>query len=140
MTQEQVNKIASYPTDSGFLIPDSLLLIPDISQSEDCSLSVDNSRKEKIPYQQILDMFHANCPSLSTVQILSDKRKSAIGSIWKMDERHRDMEFWRWYFQKIEASDFLTGRKKQGDWKADFDFTINKNKLIRIVEGTYDNR
>lgn len=40
--------------------------------------------------------------------------------------------------EKIKKSDFLTGRKK--DFIITFEFFINPNKFIKILEGFYDNR
>lgn len=39
---------------------------------------------------------------------------------------------------KVKKSDFLTGRKK--DFIITFEFFINPNKFIKILEGFYDNR
>lgn len=40
--------------------------------------------------------------------------------------------------EKVKKSDFLTGRKK--DFIITFEFFINPNKFIKILEGFYDNR
>lgn len=40
--------------------------------------------------------------------------------------------------EKVKKSDFLTGRKK--DFIINFEFFINPNKFIKILEGFYDNR
>ena len=84
--------------------------------------------------QKILDLYRECCPSLPDVRSMNEKRKKHINALVKafsMDEI-RDG------FQKAEASDFCKGLKT--DWKADFEFLINKNNMTKVLEGKYDNR
>lgn len=41
-------------------------------------------------------------------------------------------------FEKANASDFLCGCGERG-WKADFDWVMRDDRLIKILEGNYDN-
>ena len=41
-------------------------------------------------------------------------------------------------FEKANASDFLCGCGERG-WKADFDWVMRDDHLIKILEGNYDN-
>ena len=47
------------------------------------------------------------------------------------------LETWVKYFNYAGGSDFLMGVKT--DWKMDFDFLITKSKMLKIIEGKYDN-
>ena len=93
---------------------------------------------DRIPYDVIFDLFVELCPSLPSPRIRDDKRKSMIRSVWKMDNMHQSTDFFRWLFDKVEKSDFLTGRKT--DYRAGFDFVCSPRNLKKIVEGNYDNR
>lgn len=51
------------------------------------------------------------------------------------------LEGWKAVMDRVEASDFLTGRSEGGNgWKADIDFVLTASKWQKIVEGSYDNR
>tara|TARA_R110002167_G_scaffold19341_1_gene71498 strand:+ start:6705 stop:7394 length:690 start_codon:yes stop_codon:yes gene_type:complete len=73
---------------------------------------------------------------------LNDKRRSAInGCIKEMKSTRFDftlLQTWSDYFEHAEKSNFLMGENKDG-WKMSFDFVITKSKLLKIVEGEYDN-
>lgn len=112
--------------------------------SRDCHVTVTqqnknkNKNKEKdisicVDYQQIVDAYNETCVSLPHVTKLTDKRKRAIKSAlsdFSIDEI-KDC------FSRAERSDFLTGKSK--DWKAGFDWLINKANIVKVLEGNYDN-
>lgn len=91
-------------------------------------------RKETIPYQQIVDMYNDTCVSLPSVKSLSDKRKKAI----KARLNTYTIDDFKTVFEKTERSDFLTGRT--GQWSATFDWLLNENNMIKVLEGNYDNK
>lgn len=91
-------------------------------------------------YQQIAGAYNESFPELSNVIKVSQKRKAHINATIKEFKGHHDLEdlgVWRNLFGYISKSDFLMGRSS--DWSCDFDFLINKNNLLKIVEGKYDN-
>ena len=47
------------------------------------------------------------------------------------------LDGWRNALAKVEASDFLCGRKT--DWRCDLDFLLQKKSFTRLMEGFYDN-
>ena len=97
--------------------------------------------KNKGLYQLIVDEFNSKLSELGEVKVLSDKRKAWIkGSIKQMentDNNFSEIETWVKYFSYISNVDFLMGRKT--DFTASFDFLVNKNNLLKVVEGNYDN-
>jgi len=97
--------------------------------------------REKIPYQEIVEAYHEICLSLPTVAKMTEKRKARLRSAWLDDKRHQSVEFWRKVFSVVEKNDFLTGRTQSTErkWKSDFEWIINKNNLIKIIEGKYNN-
>ncbi len=93
-------------------------------------------KTEKVPYQKILSLYHTILPELPKVQTLTDKRKRYLKARWK---EHPDITWWeKVYMPKIRDSDFLMYGKDS--WRgADFDFIINSSKMVKILEGNYDN-
>ena len=91
---------------------------------------------EKTDYQEIIRIFHECCPSLSTIQKLTEGRRNKIklrlkemGSIEKMAE----------VFRRVEGSDFCKGNNERG-WKADFDWIMtNDSNWQKVLSGRYDN-
>ena len=98
------------------------------------SIKENTKRKETIPYQQIVDMYNDTCVSLPSVKSLSDKRKKSI----KARLNTYTIDDFKTVFEKTEHSDFLTGRT--GKWSATFDWLLNENNMIKVLEGNYDNK
>ena len=92
-------------------------------------------------YQLVVDEFNSKLSELGEVKVLSDKRKAWIkGTIKQMEKTDNDfskIETWVRYFNYVSEIDFLMGRKT--DFTATFDFLVNKNNLLKVVEGNYDN-
>ena len=92
--------------------------------------------KEKKNINNILsvcaDSFNSVCKSFPKVKVLSDGRKRAVKKL--IDSGIDLIEL----FERAEGSDFLTGRS--GSWKnCSFDWIINYNNALKILEGNYDN-
>ncbi len=54
-----------------------------------------------------------------------------------------DLRWWRQVFERMDVSDFLTGRKPSRDhpnWRADIDFALKPGNAGKVMEGKYDNR
>ena len=85
--------------------------------------------------QQVVDAYHSCCPSLPKVRELTDKRKKQIEN----RSKKYGLEDFKNVFTKAEQSDFLSGRS--GTWKScNFDWLINDSNMIKVLEGTYDNK
>lgn len=86
--------------------------------------------------QHIADLYNEYCPSLPRVQRISEQRKQKLKA--RIREFPED-EPWVELFQRVEASDFLTGRN--GEWTAcGFDWLLKESNIIKVLEGNYDNR
>ena len=83
-----------------------------------------------------MERARARCPSLPAPQKLTAGREAALRRAWK--ELGEDMTAWDAFLSRVEASDFLTGRKK--DWRATFDWILKPANFAKIQEGNYDNR
>ena len=116
---------------------------PEITQPKANHKPITNNHKlDNNICQLITDEYNDKLSELGSVKVLSDKRKAHIrASIKQFKNTEHDfskLETWTRLFVYISKSDFLMGRKT--DWSADFDFIINKSKLLKIVEGGYDNK
>jgi len=85
-------------------------------------------------YDKIKDMFNSIAVDLPKVKALSEARKKAINA--RVKEHGIDLV--REAFITAQESDFLCGRS--GDkWKASFDWIMNPNNFIKVIEGNYIN-
>ena len=107
--------------------------------------NVKNEKNEKNSnlHQQIADTWNEKFSNeLSAVSKLTAKRKSAInGCIKEMASTEFDfslLETWSRLFDHASRSNFLMGANKD-NWTMSFDFITTKSKLLKIVEGEYDN-
>ena len=106
----------------------------DIDKDIDKDINNISSKKIEIDYQEIINLYHENCPSLPKVTKITDARKKLINA------RLKDYSIGELVnaFCVAEASDFLTGRN--GKWKASFDWIMNTNNIVKILEGNYVNK
>jgi len=89
----------------------------------------------KTPYQEILDLYHENCPSLPKVRVITDTRKKKIADRWK--QYKGDIAVFTECFQKVSCSPFMQGNNKQG-WQATFDwFFQNDTNIAKVLEDKY---
>ena len=84
--------------------------------------------------ENILDLYHKYLPMLPKVKKLTPQRISYI------NKRIDDYSLQEVEAMLIEASksDFLTGKSK--DWKASFDWLMNPNNFLKVLEGNYANK
>lgn len=106
-------------------------------------LDTNNNDKNKnlygdTPYQNILDTYHASCPLLPKVKVMSDSRKAKVALRWK--EYKGDFAIFQECFSKAGASSFMSGNNQRG-WKADFEWFFDNDKNIaKVLEGKYDDK
>jgi hypothetical protein len=84
--------------------------------------------------QDVVTAYHNICKTLPKVQVLTDKRKRHLNARLKQ----YDLETFTELFTLAAKSDFLTGTA--GKWRANFDWLINENNIVKVLEGTYDNK
>ena len=97
------------------------------------SSSVSADRQSPFDYQSVVDCFNSVCISLPKVQKMTDKRRKAIRSAKKQLGEQTFAEL----FDKVEQSDFLTGRS--GAWSGcGFDWVLKPANLTKIIEGNYN--
>lgn len=80
----------------------------------------------------------------SQIQAVTDKRKRAVKKFIDFYRKQVNavdeaafLSAVREYFCRAVHSPFLTGQNERG-WRADFDFLMNENKALALLEGKYD--
>lgn len=89
--------------------------------------------KENFDFQAVISLFNSICTSLPKIQKLTENRKRNIRNA----DKQLNSDF-KSFFEKVERSDFLSGRKT--DWKASFDWILNPQNLVKVIEGNYENK
>lgn len=105
-------------------------------------IKIKNKKKERsetgVSPRVVVDLFNSTCQSkLAKVEKLSDKRKRSINTM--SHSLMLNISCWEKYFGQILTSDFLIGINDRG-WRADFDWLINQNNAIKVLEGKYEKR
>ena len=96
----------------------------------------EESNKTKISKaQQVVDLYNAICTSLPKVVRLTDKRRRAVRLIHDKGYTPEQLDE---AFRRAQASSFCAGQNDR-HWKADFDWLLNENNLVKVLEGKYDN-
>jgi hypothetical protein len=93
-------------------------------------------KEKEIPYNKIKDLYLTNCTLLPEIKDLTDKRKISIKARWK---KYYDLSIFENLFKKANSSAFLTGDNDK-NWTANFDWLLNENNMIKVLEGNYDNK
>lgn len=99
------------------------------------SLSVGSDSEDKISYKEVVDFYNKSVKGRNIPQCvkLTEKRKQAIKA------RITEFGIEKVYeaITKAANSSFCNGANNR-NWKADFDFIFNSNKMANILEGRYD--
>lgn len=69
------------------------------------------------------------------VKKVNDKRKGLINAVFEEYGEEAVKEV----LSKVEEYPFLTGENDRG-WKADFEWLMNRNNLLKVMEGRYDRK
>jgi hypothetical protein len=85
--------------------------------------------------QQVVDVFNQVCTQLPEVQKLTLARKKTIQA--RVNE-YGTKQIGA-LFRAVSKSDFLNGKGEKG-WVADFDWIMNPNNFIKILEGRYNGK
>lgn len=91
-------------------------------------------RRKEDSSESLVERFHDFCPSLPKISELTKARKYALEELLKK----YGVEGVESVFTKAEQSDFLTG--EVSGFIATFDWLIDPDNFIKVLEGSYDNR
>jgi hypothetical protein len=102
--------------------------------------SFENNGKEAdvTPYREIMAIFNEICgpAGLRKAKELHDSRRTWIRARWRT---HPNIATFKELFEKVVASDFLTGKGTK-PYFATFDWLMNPTNWAKVMEGNYDNR
>lgn len=93
-------------------------------------------------HDDVIAAYHELLPNLPGVKAWTKKRRQLLDS--RIEERCADgkpadqINYWREFFEKVAASDFLCGAT--GDFAADLEWLIRPENFLRTIEGRYDKR
>ena len=93
------------------------------------------NKKEKINYQQIVDMYNETCVSFPKCTVLSDARKKSIKARFNTYK----LEDFKKAFTLAEESNFLKGGNDR-NWIANFDWVLKDSNFAKILDGNYANK
>lgn len=93
-------------------------------------------------HEMVVSAYHELVPTLPTVRDWSDRRRKKlderVAERVKAGKRADQIEYWRGVFEKVQASDFLCGRKS--DWRCPgIEWLLDKENFLKVIEGSYDN-
>lgn len=99
------------------------------------TLTSDDEAPAPMDYQSIMDSFNQICTSQPKIKVITEPRRKAIKRASKTVEANGGFES---LFQRVERSDFLSGRVKK--WICGFDWILKPANLTKILEGNYDGK
>ncbi len=82
---------------------------------------------------ELMERYNTICTSLPQAVKLTEKRAKAVRQLYARgytSEQLIDV------FHRAQASSFCTGANDRG-WKAEFDWLMNENNLVKVLEGKY---
>ena len=97
------------------------------------SHAIDKNKNKNIYSQNVVNLWNQVVSDLPKVLKLTETRKKAIKA------RSDNISDFESVFRKVQASDFLSGRK--GEWKScGFDWVLKEANWTKIIEGNYDSK
>ena len=88
------------------------------------------------PFEQhVVDLYNTICLSLNPVETLTQRRIEAVDKLLLTSS----MEQIEKLFRRAEATPFLKGDNRIR-WKADFDWLINEDNMVKVLEGKYNDK
>ncbi len=102
----------------------------------------EKERKEKddfstppplVKAEQVVDLYNTICLSLNPVQTLTQRRREAVDKVLHTSSLEQIEKL----FRQAEATPFLKGDNRRR-WKADFDWLINEDNMVKVFEGKYN--
>ncbi len=97
-------------------------------------------KSEACPYQAIVNLYHEILPELPSLSVINAARKAKLKARWLENSVHRDLDFWRDYFDAVKSSAWLMGKKngRNGEpFRCTFDWLICPSNFVKVVEGNY---
>jgi len=111
-----------------------------VTNKENTSYSCRKSGAEKMdnaPFDEILSIWNEHRGDLPKVISLSTKRKQTIKTRLKEEP---DLRKWEIAVKALASSPWHSGKTSSNGWKANFDFFLRPDTILKAVEGAYSSR
>ena len=106
--------------------------------------SIKIPKRDSIPYQQVVELYHRVCPMLPRVFELTEPRKTAIRARWLQGEPESvedGLAGFENVFTLAAHSKFLTGQVAGRDggkaFKANLSWLMKQENFLKVLEGNY---
>lgn len=104
---------------------------------EQCN-NVTKKQSNNVVVESVVQEFNSRCKSFDRIETTTE---TAIMNIARLNKMYPDFDY-KAYFDRVEKSDFLSGRN--GRWNigrcAGFEWLTNPKNAAKVLRGQYDNR
>lgn len=107
----------------------------EIEIEKEKEIEIEIEKRERVDYQQIVDMYNDTCVSFPRLMSLSEARKKAI----KARLNTYSIEDFKRVFELAESSTFLKGGNKR-NWSANFDWLVKDANFAKVLDGNYNDK
>lgn len=99
---------------------------------------------DNCPTKQIIALYHEILPELPQVREWAETSRKMLVTRWREKKERQCLDWWREYFLKVKASDFLTGktdgRNGGSPFLASLEWLVRPTNLAKVLNGNYTNR
>lgn len=104
-------------------------------------------KRDPLPYEspefhrQVVGLYNKICTALAPIKNWPEHRARALNGLiattMECAQPMDKLENWRWYFDGVARTSFLTGSSESG-WRADIDWLLTPAHFCKVVEGGYE--
>ena len=117
-------------------------LAHELKQPKPAKTTTKTTTTDRIPYQNIVNLYHEMLPELPRIKELTPKRRSQIAARWKSGQLP-DIYTWTRFFNYIRKSDWLMGRCDPAPGRkrfvANLEWITKESNYANIIERKYHN-
>lgn len=112
-------------------------------------------RAPDCPVEAIVEAYHSALPEWPKARVIRDSRIKAIKAMWhwvmtslksdglrRAETADQGVEWFRGYFGRVRANDFLMGRTprsaEHANWRPDIDYLLTDKGLKQVIEKTQE--
>jgi len=110
---------------------------PEERRGEERKTEREKKNPPPCPIEKIVDLWLRVCPYLSQPDPKGKTLRKQLTARWREDPRRQTLDWWHKLFERIDKSDFLTGRAK--DFTATLIWVSGPKNMEKILNGQYDN-
>jgi len=98
-------------------------------------LPVDAGASPDCPHLEIIKLYHETLPELQAVipSRWEGKRAKALRARWRESEKHRNLKFWKRFFEELRNYPFYMGENDRG-WQANLGWMVERKNFDNLIE------